>query len=679
MKKQVLTLLLAVLLAGSAVAEDFRVGILRFDITGPNTVEVAPGNYAGVDEIIIPSTVTHNGVTYTVTAIAADAFREYSYLSHITIPATVTSIGDDAFYYLLLESLTTYADITNWRAFGQCTIVHRLYVGDGVRQLKGLYVQPMLIYSFAETPPECDANTFRYCTAAVHVTQRGFTNYLTAPYWSSFDNIVADAGAMPTSLELNADEATLELGGTVQLTATLSQASTVPVRWASSNTTVATVDANGLVSAVKEGQTVITATCMGLQQCCVVTVVGQVVTVSLSEHSLTLSRNDMVTLTATTAPIEAEVNWITTDNNVAIVRAAGNKATVIGNRPGEALVIARTAGANDCPDTCRVTVERPRGDATADGFTDVDDLNAIINVMLNKAGAIEDADRPYYDITGDGNIDVDDMNKLINIMLGVPELLEGGKRYTVNGVSFVMVAVEGGTFTMGATAEQGSDAYDSEMPAHQVTLSSYSIGETEVTQALWVAVMGTNPSYFNGYGNAYYGSEHSENYGTNLQRPVEWVSWDKCQTFITKLNQLTDETFRLPTEAEWEYAARGGNKSRGYKYAGSNTIGDVAWYDVNAYDVGSSSPNYGTHTVATKSPNELGLYDMSGNVWEWCQDWYGGYSSGAQTNPTGPTSGSYRVFRGGSWNNSARDCRVSSRGNWPADFRYNALGLRLAR
>jgi formylglycine-generating enzyme required for sulfatase activity len=151
---------------------------------------------------------------------------------------------------------------------------------------------------------------------------------------------------------------------------------------------------------------------------------------------------------------------------------------------------------------------------------------------------------------------------------------------------------------------------------------------------------------------------------------VEEVSWDDCQGFIRKLNALTGENFRLPTEAEWEYAARGGNKSRGYKYAGSNNIYNVAWYDDNS---GSQ-----THNVATKSPNELGLYDMSGNVWEWCQDWYGSYSSGSQMNPTGPTSGYYRVNRGGSWFSLAGLCRVSIRGrNGPAS-RHDFIGLRLA-
>lgn len=223
---------------------------------------------------------------------------------------------------------------------------------------------------------------------------------------------------------------------------------------------------------------------------------------------------------------------------------------------------------------------------------------------------------------------------------------------TVNGVSFTMIAVEGGTFQMGATSEQGSDAYDNEKPVHSVTLSDYYIGETEVTQELWQAVMGSNPSCFSG-----------------SQKPVEYVSWNDCQEFIEKLNQLTGKNFRLPTEAEWEYAARGGNKSKGYKYSGSNNLGDVAWYSNN-----SSST---THDVKTKSPNELGIYDMSGNVYEWCQDWYGNYSSGSQNNPTGPSSGSRRVLRGGSWYYNARDCRVSDRDfNNPGGRNFNR-GFRL--
>jgi len=223
---------------------------------------------------------------------------------------------------------------------------------------------------------------------------------------------------------------------------------------------------------------------------------------------------------------------------------------------------------------------------------------------------------------------------------------------TANGVSFVMKRVAGGTFQMGATSEQGSDAYDDEKPVHSVTVSTFYMGETEVTQALWKAVMGSNPSNWK---------------GDNL--PVETVSWNDCQEFIRKLNSLTGRSFRLPTEAEWEFAARGGSRSGGTKYAGSNSIGSVAWYDDNS---GSK-----THSVKGKSPNELGLYDMSGNVWEWCGDWYGDYGSGSQTNPKGPSSGSRRVLRGGGWDISARYCRVSSRSYCGPDGRFIDLGFRL--
>jgi formylglycine-generating enzyme required for sulfatase activity len=222
--------------------------------------------------------------------------------------------------------------------------------------------------------------------------------------------------------------------------------------------------------------------------------------------------------------------------------------------------------------------------------------------------------------------------------------------FTVNGVSFEMISVEGGTFTMGATAEQGSDVFDNEKPAHEVTLSSYAIGKYEVTQALWKAVMGYNPSNFK---------------GDSL--PVEQVSRNGCQGFIKKLNSLTGKNFRLPTEAEWEFAARGGKKSKGYKYSGSDNLDEVAWYTNNS--------NGQTHPVGTKKPNELGIYDMSGNVWEWCGDWYGNYSSSVATNPTGPVVGICRVLRGGSWDDYAGFCSVSSR--IAPVSRYGSLGLRL--
>ena len=227
--------------------------------------------------------------------------------------------------------------------------------------------------------------------------------------------------------------------------------------------------------------------------------------------------------------------------------------------------------------------------------------------------------------------------------------------YIVNGVSFNMITVAGGTFTMGSLVGD-SEAYDDEMPAHKVTLSDFSIGETEVTQELWLAVMDSNPSKKTG----------------DLQRPVESVNWADCQDFIWRLNDLTGEEFRLPTEAEWEYAARGGKESKGYKYSGSNDINEVAWYEKN-YSSGGTKP------VKTKQPNELGIYDMSGNVGEWCSDWHRYYSASAQTNPTGPSFGSDRVNRGGDYYSEVSRCRVAYRGNNPPNLTSYFIGLRLAR
>ena len=225
------------------------------------------------------------------------------------------------------------------------------------------------------------------------------------------------------------------------------------------------------------------------------------------------------------------------------------------------------------------------------------------------------------------------------------------RTFTVRGVTFVMKAVAGGTFRMGS---DDGDADGKEKPVHSVTLPDYMLGETEVTQELWQAVMGSNPSAFKG-----------------ASHPVEKVLWSDCQAFIRKLNELTGERFRLPTEAEWEFAARGGSQSKGCQYAGSNAIDEVAWYRENSDST--------THDVKTKAPNELGLYDMTGNVLEWCQDWYGSYPAAAQTSPTGPATGTAHAFRGGSWFSTAVFCRMTYRNYVAPSFSFNNLGFRLAQ
>ena len=217
-----------------------------------------------------------------------------------------------------------------------------------------------------------------------------------------------------------------------------------------------------------------------------------------------------------------------------------------------------------------------------------------------------------------------------------------------------MVHVEGGTFTMGATREQGTEADNNEKPAHKVTLSSFYIGRYEVTQEEWQAVMGYNSSEFEGD-----------------KLPINAVSWKECQTFIRKLNSLTGLKFRLPTEAEWEYAARGGKRSKGYKYSGGNNLDNVAWYRNNS----GGKP----HPVGQKLPNELGLYDMTGNVSEWCMDWLGNYSSSPQTNPQGESSDWRRAYRGGYWDDGPKSSRVSWRDFDATEYDDEDYGFRLAR
>jgi formylglycine-generating enzyme required for sulfatase activity len=231
------------------------------------------------------------------------------------------------------------------------------------------------------------------------------------------------------------------------------------------------------------------------------------------------------------------------------------------------------------------------------------------------------------------------------------------------------VKVEGGTFTMGDNLlgkKWGEDYYIE----HEVELSDFYIQKTEVTQKLWEYIMGNNPS---------------ENKSSD-DLPVTNVSWEDCQLFIDSLNKKTGKKYRLPTEAEWEYAARGGKKRKGYKFAGSDKLDEVGWYAGEYKDDGSGKDKWiegnsekTVHPVAQKKSNELGISDMSGNVWEWCQDWYGPYNNKVEKikNPQGPNSGNFRVIRGGSWGNYAEYCLVARRNDWYPDGRIINGGFRL--
>lgn len=289
------------------------------------------------------------------------------------------------------------------------------------------------------------------------------------------------------------------------------------------------------------------------------------------------------------------------------------------------------------------------GDVNNDGKVNVSDVTDLIDYLL----IVQGSDR-RYDVNDDGKVSIEDVSFLIDLILS-GNINDDGI-YTVNGVSFKMIFVEGGSYMMGAKiTELGSNTF--EKPQHQVILSSYKIGETEVTQELWTAVMGSNPSYFKG----------------DLQRPVEYVTWYDCQEFVTKLKELTGKNFRLPTEAEWEYAGRGGITwfTNYYRFSGSDTCRLVGWY--------STTSGGESHPVKQLLPNALGIYDMTGNVCEWVSDWYSAYTMDEyQVDPQGPETGNYKVYRFGSWYNNAIENRVSHRYMREPEFRTNYLGLRLA-
>lgn len=294
-----------------------------------------------------------------------------------------------------------------------------------------------------------------------------------------------------------------------------------------------------------------------------------------------------------------------------------------------------------------------------DGAVNVANVASLIDHVLGKG------DGPFYpsyaDMNRDGAIDVADVSSLIDRVLGkTTEEPPVDLTFTVGDVTFTMVSVEGGTFTMGTNDTLANAKCK---PAHTVTITGhYHIGQTEVTNGLWIAVMGSRP----GYG---YSTDDSD------LLPINNVSWNDCQEFIAKLNEMTGKAFRLPTEAEWEFAARGGTSGRGYVYAGSDSINDVAWHGGNSAYAGAS---VFPHHVATKAPNELGIYDMSGNMAEWCQDWFGSYTDQPQTDPKGPETGTAKVYRSGSFMSQGAYCKTCHRQSAPPEWHFIDHGLRLA-
>ena len=320
-----------------------------------------------------------------------------------------------------------------------------------------------------------------------------------------------------------------------------------------------------------------------------------------------------------------------------------------------------------------------------------------INTRLRE-GNCESAQKLYNSYTASSKrADADIERRIAECKRGESgkdgNITQSSVTFTVGGVDFTMVRVEGGTFVMGCTSEQGDECDYDESPAHSVTEDDFYMGETEVTVGLFRQFISQTGYKTDAekYGWAWAWSNKSGSWKwdtlynvswmcdtkggvrniTQDNYPVMYVSWNDATEFCEWLSRQTGRTFRLPTEAEWEYAARGGRKTKGYKYSGGDHIGEVAWYG-NGNNAGGV-----THAVKVKKANELGLYDMTGNVGEWCSDWKGYYSSDSQHNPVGPATGSNRVYRGGSWSRDARLCRVANRWGDPPSNRDNLLGFRV--
>ena len=693
--KKLMTLLLALMLPVSIFAlpptdydnYEFEVDGIYYKIEGSVACVTFQRYASGMHlsdyhgDVVIPSSVTYQGKTYPVKTIDFYAFNYCQGLTSITIPESITSIRSSAFYLCTGLTRVTIKDITAWcnayidsnpllyaqHLYLNDTEVTDLTIPDGITAIHDNAFQgcsSLLNVTIPNSVKTIGNHAFEDCAGLTSidipnsVTQIGelafecCTSLTSVSLGNSVAIIWSSAFEGCTRLaSIDIPNSVTDIGGNA-----FSGCSTLSS--VSIGNSVRTINGGAFkgcagLTSIEIPNSVMTIGGLAFKDCSGLTSVsiGKSVSSIGQEAFMNCTLIEKVTCLATTPPAWFGLNMFTTNvyNHAPLHVPTGCERTYMSHEGwGQFLTIIGDADVEEPSDDVA-------GDVNGDGEVNIADVNAIIGVILGANS------NPRADVNGDGEVNIADVNAIIDIILGGsaphPSDIE---TITVNGVSFHMVKVEGGTFTMGATPEQGSYALDWEYPTHQVTLSSYSIGETEVTQALWEAVMGNNPSY---------------NKGNN--KPVEMVTWNDCQEFITKLNQMTGKSFRLPTEAEWEYAARGGNKSQGYRYAGSNNIDEVAWYLNNIPAQSSDAENYGPQIVATKAPNELGIYDMSGNVNEWCHDWFGDYSSNAQTNPIGPDAGSERVLRGGYWHYKADYCRVSYRNYaypWEKD---GSTGLRL--
>ncbi|MBQ9556870.1 MAG: SUMF1/EgtB/PvdO family nonheme iron enzyme [Muribaculaceae bacterium] len=536
----------------------------------------------------------------------------------------------------------------------------KLYISSSVESLPDLQLNPTDIYCYAVTPPTCTENTFTGYDGTLHIPRSSMDAYISALYWNYFIHYSIDA-IEPQTVSISQESLTMEIMDNIVLTASVYPANATPndVTWSSSNTQVATV-INGKVTAVGNGECDIIASCFDKIAACHVKVTAQA-TIEVLTDAINIITNQSTTLAVYCYPYWTDLVVTSSDPSVARATTTSDPSRILveGISEGKATITVSSADGNATPDSCIVWVHAPQGDVNIDGNVTIDDVTSLIDYLLtddSSSISLNNADTNY-----DGHINIDDLTCLIDYLLSGnwPASKDAKLTFVFNDISFTMILVKAGTFTMGATEEQLDDAYDSEKPAHEVTIShDFYICETEVTKQLWRSIMGSDPSYI----------------GSSNLCPVTNVNWNMCQEFITKLNEFTGQNFRLPTEAEWEFAARGGNLSQGYKYSGSDDINEVAWYNNNS-TLGNIAY---THPVGQKKANELGLYDMSGNAKEWCQDYYGLFSNDSQIDPTGPTSGNYRVTRGGYAGTISKNCRTSARFSTDPSFGSVYNGLRLA-
>jgi len=554
---------------------------------------------------------------------------------------------------MLLAYLTSHAEYIQLTdgVYQDSTTV---FISSNVTSLEDLNINPSIIYCYATTPPTCNGNTFSTYDATLHVPSTAMISYFTTQYWNNFNYVSADA-IEPQFVTLSQTDVAMELGTEISFTSSVipSNATPTTIETTSTDPSVACVSGS-IITAMGIGECDIIATCVDKQAICHVTVTPIRININLDKHNVRLLPNQMITLAATCSPTSTDLVISSSNPNIALPRMVNDKIMVLGISEGTATITVNAADGWGNPDSCLVTVYTKLGDINSDGSVSISDITTLIDYLLGDNSSVFNSKNA--DTNLDGKISIGDVTALIDYLLigNWPWDIPQTENFTVNGVTFTMVSVKGGTFTMGATLEQGSGVAENEKPEHDVTLSDYVIGQTEVTQELWQAVMDCSPSTI----------------VTNSKCPIENVSWNDCQVFIARLNKITGKKFRLPTEAEWEFAARGGNNSKGFKYAGSNDINQVAW--------NSNNSNSTTHPVGNKAANELNLFDMSGNVREWCQDWYGDYSSEAQINPRGPKDSSYHFSRGGGFADDDNLCRSSCRITGEQDSQGHNTGLRLA-